>query len=328
MGAQARGPRALAFFAVSCAIVTGLFFWQGWQGFDLYDEGFLWYGVQRVTAGEVPLRDFQSYDPGRYYWSAAIMTLWGDGGIIALRAAVAAFQVAGLAIALLLISGRNRRPDILTISLAAATLSVWMYPRHKLFDITLSIALVAALAFMIRRASPKSCFAAGVVVGFAALFGRNHGVYGVAASIGGIAWLASRENAFRFLACLPAWAAGVAVGYLPMLAMIVFVPGFATAFRESIVFLFELKATNLPLPVPWPWLVPIATDFRIETTRDLLIGVFFVAVLVFGVLGIACLIQKRLRHKPVAPELVSCVLLSFPYAHFVFSRPDVGHLSQ
>ena len=171
MGVRARGPRALACFAVSCAIVTGLFFWQGWQGFDLYDEGFLWYGVQRVMAGEVPLRDFQSYDPGRYYWSAAIMTLWGDGGIIALRAAVAACQVAGLAIALLLISGRNRRPYILTIILAAATLSVWMYPRHKLFDITLSIALVATLAFMIRRASPKSCFAAGLVVGLAALFG-------------------------------------------------------------------------------------------------------------------------------------------------------------
>jgi hypothetical protein len=166
------------------------------------------------------------------------------------------------------------------------------------------------------------------VVGLAAVFGRNHGVYGVAASIGGIAWLASRENAFRFRACLPAWAAGVAVGYLPILAMIVFVPGFATALWESVRFLFEIKTTNLALPVPWPWLVPIATDFRVETAWKFLVGVFFVAILVFGVLGIACIIHRSLRHKPVAPELVSCILLSLPYAHFAFSRSDVAHLSQ
>jgi hypothetical protein len=313
---------------MSCATVTGLFLWQGWQDFSLSDEGFLWYGVQRVIAGEVPLRDFQAYDPGRYYWSAAIMTLRGDGGVVTLRAAIAACQVVGLTIALLLISGRGRRLDVPMMILAAATLSAWMYPRHKLFDITLSVALIAALASMIRGASPKSCFAAGVVVGLAAVFGRNHGMYGVAASIGGIAWLASREDVFRFRACLPAWAAGVAVGYLPMLAMIVFIPGFATAFWESVRFLFEIKTTNLPLPVPWPWLVPIATDFRTETAWKFLVGGFFVAILAFGLLGVACIIRKSLRQKSVAPELVSCILLSFPYAHFAFSRPDLAHLSQ
>ena len=328
MSVQARGPQALACFAISCAIVTGLFFWQGWQGFNLYDEGFLWYGAQRVMAGEVPLRDFQAYDPGRYYWSAALMALWGDSGIVALRAAVAAFQVAGLTIALLLIFGRSRRPSVLMIVLAAATLSVWMYPRHKLFDLTLSIALIAALAFMVRRASAKSCFAAGVVVGLVAIFGRNHGVYGVAASIGVIAYLASSENPLRLVAALAAWAVGVVIGYLPMLAMTVFVPGFATAFWESVLFLFEVKSTNLPLQAPWPWLVPVTTDFPIAAAQDFLVGMFFVAILVFAVFGIAFLIWRRLRHRPVAPELVSCVLLSFPYAHFAFSRPDIGHLSQ
>ena len=166
------------------------------------------------------------------------------------------------------------------------------------------------------------------MVGLAAIFGRNHGVYGVAASIAGIVWLASGENAFRLRACLPAWAAGVAVGYLPMLAMIVFVPDFAAAFWESVRFLFEIKATNLPLPVPWPWLIPLATDFPIAAARDFLAGALFVAILGFAVLGVASVIQRKLQHKPVAPEFVSCVLLSFPYAHFAFSRPDIGHLSQ
>jgi len=328
VGAQARSSRVLVSFAISCAIVTGLFFWQGWQGFNLYDEGFLWYGAQRVIAGEVPLRDFQSYDPGRYYWSAAIMTIWGNNGIVALRAAVAAFQVAGLTLALLLIYRSNQRLNSLMIALAAATISVWMYPRHKLFDITLCIALIAALSFLVRKASPRSCFAAGVAVGLVAVFGRNHGVYGVAASIASMAYLAWRDNAFRLLPGFMAWAAGVAVGYLPVLTMIAFVPGFGKAFWESIVFLLEIKATNLSLPVPWPWLVPLPAEFPIATAQDVLVGVFFVAILVFGLLGIAFVIQRGLRGKPVSPELVSCVFLSFPYAHFVFSRADIGHLSQ
>jgi hypothetical protein len=166
------------------------------------------------------------------------------------------------------------------------------------------------------------------VVGLVAIFGRNHGVYGVAASIGAIAYLAGRENGTRFLADIAAWATGVAVGYLPMLAMIVLVPGFGVALWEDVLFLFEVKATNLPLPVPWPWLVSIATDSPITTAQNLLVGLFFVAIPVFGVLGFAYLLRRRLLHKVVAPEFVSCVFLSIPYAHVAFSRADIGHLAQ
>ena len=114
---------------ISFLLVAILFAWQGNLGLNLWDEGFLWYGAQRVLLGEVPIRDFMSYDPGRYYWSAAWMSLWGDNGIMALRFASAVFQILGLAVGLSLVAqsaGAQSRQRIVFLILAALVLLLWM----------------------------------------------------------------------------------------------------------------------------------------------------------------------------------------------------------
>lgn len=262
------------------------FLWQGHMGFSLRDEGFLWYGVQRVMLGEVPLRDFMSYDPGRYYWSAALMSLWGNNGIVAVRAAAAIFQVIGFFIGLVLLVRNTTKPNLPWILLMAITLLVWMFPVHKLFDISLSVMLVGILTFLIECPSVRRYFLTGLIVGLVAIFGRNHGMYGVLGSIGVLAYLSiRREDGPGLMTAFAAWCAGVVIGYLPMLVLIAVVPGLAAAFWESVLVVFEIKAVALPLPVPWPWQVPFEKVSPVDALRGVLVGLCFMGIVAYGVLG-------------------------------------------
>jgi hypothetical protein len=319
----------LQILAFAAFLVFTLFAWQRNKGFSLGDEGFLWYGAQRVMLGEVPIRDFMAYDPGRYYWSAALMSLWSDNGIMTLRGTLAVFQTIGLFVALLLIARTVKRQNVFYLLLSAITFVVWMFPRHKLFDISLSILLIAVLTFLIQNPTPRRYFIAGLCVGLVAVFGRNHGVYGVAGSIGVMGWLSiKRVKGPGWIDEFALWATGVIVGFTPILFMALLVPGFAVAFWESIRFLFEIKATNLPLPVPWPWRVDFASLQLGEAIRGILVGMFFIATVVFGVLSIVWVVWRKIQQKQVSPELVAASFLALPYAHFAYSRAGVGHLAE
>lgn len=317
--------------ALCAALAAFAFAIQGSVGFSLWDEGFLWYGVQRVMTGEIPIRDFMAYDPARYYWSAALMWLYGDNGIMALRGTVAVFQTIGLFVGLTLLVRCSLKPNNIPLwLLAAITLMVWMFPRHKLFDISISIALVAALSFLVQQPTSRRYFLTGLFVGLVAVFGRNHGLYGVAGSLGVMTylWLGREENAPATLNAIKLWCSGVVVGYIPMLFMFAVIPGFALAFWEDSRFLFNLKTTNLPLPPPWPWRLSFGQLPSVEIVNGMLIGVFFIAIVAFGLLGIAWVIRQRQQNKHVPAALVASVFLALPYAHHAYSRADVAHLAQ
>lgn len=307
--------------------ILALFFWQGHQGFSLFDEGFLWYGAQRVMVGEVPMRDFMAYDIGRYYWSAAFMSLLGDNGIVALRVAATIFQTIALYIGLAVLVRSSTKQSRIFWLLASITLVAWMAPQFRLFDSSLPIMLVGALSFLVEQPSSRRYFLTGLIVGLVAVFGRNHGMYGVAGSLGVMIYLtARRENGPSLITAFASWLLGVVVGYLPVLVFLAVVPGFALAFWESIRLLFEIKATNLALPVLWPWLVPFWGMPIVNAVRSVLEGVFFIAIVVFGMLGIVWVIRKWLQNKPVSPTLIASIFLALPYAHYAYSRADLAHL--
>ncbi len=317
-------------------VVFMLFSWQGnivSSSYNLLmDEGFLWYGAQRVMLGEVPVRDFMSYEPGRYYWSAALMSLWGDNGIMALRGTVAVFQVIGLFVGLLLIAHTAKKQNLFYLLLSAITLVTWMFPHFRLFDISLSIFLIGLLTFLVQNPTTRGYFFAGLGVGLVAVFGRNHGAYGIVGTIGVMVWLnIKKEGGTGLIKGFMLWSAGVTVGFMPILLMALLVPGFAVAFVENVLLLFEKKAATIPSPVPWPWRVDFAT-WSLESwtpeivIRGVLIGLFFIAIVVFVVLSIAWVVSQKLRGRQVSPALVASSFSALPYAHYAYGRSDISTL--
>lgn len=311
-------------------LVTTLFFvWEGRQGFNLADESYLWYGAQRVLAGEVPILDFQAYDPGRYYATALPMRLAGSDSLMAMRYILLGVKILAMGAALSCVSLQKPvRGRYAFALLAALVLVSWMEPLFKIYDILMSIALVCALYNQLRRPSSTTSFVSGVVVGLVAYVGRNHGVYGAMAALGVFAYLAIHcTNGRQWWREVFCFVAGGFVGYLPMFLTMLLVHGFTAAFIDSIKFLFEIKSTNLPLPIPWPWMSPFWHDPSWKAFGQLLTGVFFVSTLIFGVSGIAFAFVQRWRGRPVHPLLAASALCALPYAHYAFSRADSGHLA-
>jgi len=318
-------------FIISMTAVFIVFLFQGHVGFNISDEGYLWYGAQRVTVGEVPLRDFMAYDPGRYYWVASIMSLLNDSGIIALRISIAILEVLSLFVALSLISplkSSKNFNDYLLLIFIVCIYVLWMFPAFKVFDISASIFSVYLLSNLISHPTPKVFFLTGLGLGVIALFGRNHGLYGVISAIGIFIYLYVDNSKNISRVKIFYWFLGVIVGYFPIILMLIMVSGYFSAVCDSILFLFEIKATNLPLPIPWPWRIDLFHQSIAALVQPLSVGLFYLLLALFPALGIAFIFFKKIRHKTLGHVFVASVLVGLPYLHVAFSRAHGARLGQ
>ena len=182
----------------------------GTHGINLADEGFLWYGAQRTLAGEVPLRDFQAYEPARYYWVASWLKLLGSNGLYPFRASLALFQALGISVAVLLVY-ESTKSKLVTL-IAAPVFLFWMISPFKAFEDVCSIFLVGATYLIFLKGTAKSAFFAGVVLGFSAMFGRNLGLYGGVAMCAAICLSTTAHRAQNFKKSFFYFAIGIFLG--------------------------------------------------------------------------------------------------------------------
>lgn len=281
-------------------------------GLNLADEGFLWYGSIQTAAGKVPLKDFQSYDPGRYYWTAAWSAVFGNG-ILALRLSTGIFQFIGLTFGLL--AARRAVKSYWQLSIVGILLIVWMYPRHKLLDISLCMMAIFFAVRLIEDPSHIRHFVTGVFVGIAAFFGRNHGLYVLLAFFFLIVFLWFKNEKSHLGKRFFLWLAGILVGYSPMFIMFIFIPGFFDEFLKSILFLIQKGSTNLPLPVPWPWKGTFS------------VGILFLAVPLFYIAALASALRISKNNVRHAALFIASAFVGVFYIHYAFSRADLSHLT-
>jgi hypothetical protein len=306
------------------------FFIQYDKSLNIWDEGYLWYGAQQTFLGHVPIRDFMSYDPGRYYWISSFMQLFGSNGIISVRLSIAIFQVLGLSIAIycILNSSDDKHRNIIYVFFLTMILLLWMIPRHKIFDIVLSIFLFYSLIFYLENKILKRVFFLGVVVGLVALFGRNHGLYGFISSTIVIFVGCFAHGKSKFLLSYMCFLCGILLGFSPILIMSINYPGFFEAFLESIVLLLHQGSTNASLNVPWPWKFDFMQGGLFNYMSNLFTGSCFLLLLLYSIIGTSGSIYLTIKGRKLSNYLIVSPILSLAYTHFAFSRADIPHLAQ
>ena len=307
---------------LSSVLVILAFLLQGNVGFNLADEGFLWYGTIRTALGEVPVRDFQSYEPARYYWGALWFKLLRNDGIMALRVSQAAFQFVGLTLALLLL--RRVLKSWIPLIFAAIILTRWMFPMWKIYEPVIVIAGIYFAVLIIENPSRLRHLLAGIFIGLAAFFGRNHGLYCAAAFVLLLFYLNWTSDKRVLLQRLGVLSAGVVIGYLPMLLMLAFVPGFLSQFKATILFTLNW-GTNLRLPVPWPWRQSYQSVGAREVINRAAIGVLYLVLPAFYLFALVRLFLRRTSN--LHPVFIASVFLGVVYLHYTFERPQLYYVA-
>ena len=320
-----RYPAAITAPLLACALVGASLWLQSDIGLNLADEGYLWYGAMQTARGMVPLLDFQSYDPGRYYWVAAWSYIFGDG-ILALRLGVGIFQAIGLTLGLL--AARRAVRSFGGLALTGLVLLLWMHPRHKLFETSLTMAAVFFAVRLIEKPSAGRHLAAGVFVGVAAFFGRNHGFYSAAAFLILIPYLWYKSGESGLLKRTGTWAAGVLVGSLPVLVLIFARSGFLESYISSAIYVVKVGSSNLTLPAPWPWAIDYSGLGPAEAIGRFSTGLFFLLMPPYYLASLAAALLTRREQVRRRGLFIAATCVGVFYMHYAFSRAEINHLAQ
>ena len=282
-------------------------------GFNISDEGYLWYGVQQTLKGKVPIRDFRAYDPGRYYWCVFWCKIFGDN-LLSIRLGMKVFQF--IIYFIIFVTLNPVLNSVPIIFLLLITLSLWSSIIHKTIDNAVPVLSIASLTYFLMFPSQFSMACFGLVLGFTLIIGLNHFIYNGLAMIGTLVISYSILNSDIILFGL----IGLCLGVLPFIMFLMIPRSASTYWEKKIARILIRKTTNLKLPIPLPWNNhPEKMNnnvYKIALQWTLLI------IPIFYLISIILLWSTELN----SPLLLASILVGIPYTNHIYSRADKNHI--
>lgn len=321
----------------SAAVIASaalLFCIHAFFGFDLSDEGFFWHGSQLALKGAAPLRDFQSYEPGRYYWTAAVMWALRDDSNLTSRISCIAFGALGYAASAVLAIRETKAPitkrtGSLTLGLVTL-LCIWTFPYHRVFDTVATAWIFNVAHYQITRVGWKSYLLSGAACGLIFFLGRNHSLYGLVAVTFAIAvsHLERKRSLLAFVAAITQLVASLATTAVLLFALLeVYHPGSAIgAVRYWVEFASSGK-TNLEASLPLPWKTIQTGMSASQIEGHLITGMFVLIVLATAAAGSLLVLKMAWKGRTVNSIVTASVAGTVGYLHCMTSRPDLIHIA-
>lgn len=315
-------------FLIAALVSLAVFFLQWRYGFNWSDEGWLWYISQRTALGQIPIRDFFSYDPGRYYWSAFFLKILRGDGLFQQLIANAAFGILGLT-TIYFVMSRIRVQRAWRVAILLMLAIMLGFPRHKIYEQALSLISIAGIAFvMVKPSALRRWLIYGVATGLAAFVGRNSGLYFAGAAVLLLLLLEFAREQFAVAPAFCALALGITIGYLPMIFMLCLVHGFAYSLYQSVLF---SPHWQLKLPIPFPWHVHVRGLRFADALQVRAVSILCIAVPAAYLFTVWCWTKSTREKKSDNSTLrLACAasLAGLPFLHHAFSRADFFHIAQ
>ena len=168
---------ALAYFLPQAAFGVG----------SLFDEGIQVFGAERVLAGDTPYLDFYCiYGPGTFYWLAGLFKVFGVQLIVSrFNDAVICALTGSFIFTICRKSGLANSWSLIPTMLFLAALEGNML---KIVSPALMLLLAAGLRLSADLEQNRRPIATGLLLGLAAVFRHDFGVFGFVASLLVISW--------------------------------------------------------------------------------------------------------------------------------------------